>query len=240
MRIIADTHTHTIASTHAYSTAQEMIAAAAEKGLYAIALTDHGYAMPGSPGKWFFESLGAIPSTYNGVRVLKGVEANILDKDGTLDMTDEVLADLEWVVASIHGLLWKGKPSVEAVTNAYLNLAKNPNVNVIGHSGTPKFKYDYNTVIPELARNGKLIEINDNTFFFRKSSCENCVEIAKTCKKFGAYVVVNSDAHFSSKVGHFSCAIEMLNEIDFPQELIINSDEIRFKKYLEQNGISLV
>ena len=71
MKIIADTHTHTIASTHAFSTAQEMIAAAAEKGLYAIALTDHGYAMPGSPGKWYFECLGAIPSTFNGVRVLK-------------------------------------------------------------------------------------------------------------------------------------------------------------------------
>lgn len=239
MKIIADTHTHTIASTHAFSTAQEMIAAAAEKGLYAIALTDHGYAMPGSPGKWYFECLGAIPSTFNGVRVLKGVEANVMDFDGTLDMKDEVLKDLEWVIASIHYGLCKGKASVEKTTNAYLNLAKNPYVKVIGHSGTPKFKYDYERVIPELARNGKLIEINDNTFYSRKQSCENCVEIAKVCKKHGANIVVNSDAHFSSRVGHCSSAFEMLREIDFPQELIINSDESRFKEYLRQNGISL-
>lgn len=239
MKIIADTHTHTIASTHAFSTAQEMIAAAAEKGLYAIALTDHGYAMPGSPGKWYFECLGTIPSTFNGVRVLKGVEANVMDFDGTLDMKDEVLKDLEWVIASIHYGLCKGKASVEKTTNAYLNLAKNPYVKVIGHSGTPKFKYDYERVIPELARNGKLIEINDNTFYSHKQSCENCVEIAKVCKKQGAYIVVNSDAHFSSRVGHCSSAFEMLREIDFPQELIINSDEIRFKEYLRQNGISL-
>ncbi|MGN0456558.1 MAG: phosphatase [Acutalibacteraceae bacterium] len=239
MKIIADTHTHTIASTHAFSTAQEMIAAAAEKGLYAIALTDHGYAMPGSPGKWYFECLGTIPSTFNGVRVLKGVEANVMDFDGTLDMKDEVLKDLEWVIASIHYGLCKGKASVEKTTNAYLNLAKNPYVKVIGHSGTPKFKYDYEKVIPELARNGKLIEINDNTFYSRKQSCENCVEIAKVCKKHGANIVVNSDAHFSSRVGHCSSAFEMLREIDFPQELIINSDESRFKEYLRQNGISL-
>ena len=239
MKIIADTHTHTIASTHAFSTAQEMIAAAAEKGLYAIALTDHGYAMPGSPGKWYFECLGAIPSTFNGVRVLKGVEANVMDFDGTLDMKDEVLKDLEWVIASIHYGLCKGKASVEKTTNAYLNLAKNPYVKVIGHSGTPKFKYDYEKVIPELARNGKLIEINDNTFYSHKQSCENCVEIAKVCKKHGANIVVNSDAHFSSRVGHCSSAFEMLREIDFPQELIINSDESRFKEYLRQNGISL-
>ena len=51
MKIIADTHTHTVASTHAYSTAQEMITAAKEKGLYAIALTDHAYRMPGAPGE---------------------------------------------------------------------------------------------------------------------------------------------------------------------------------------------
>ena len=239
MKIIADTHTHTIASTHAFSTAPEMIAAAAEKGLYAIALTDHGYAMPGSPGKWYFECLGAIPSTFNGVRVLKGVEANVMDFDGTLDMKDEVLKDLEWVIASIHYGLCKGKASVEKTTNAYQNLAKNPYVKVIGHSDTPKFKYDYERVIPELARNGKLIERNDNTFYSRKQSCENCVEIAKVCKKHGANIVVNSDAHFSSRVGHCSSAFEMLREIDFPQELIINSDESRFKEYLRQNGISL-
>ena len=144
------------------------------------------------------------------------------------------------MVASIHCGLCKGKASVEAATNAYLKLAENPYVNVIGHSGTPKFKYDFERVIPELAHNGKLIEINDNTFYCRKDSCENCVEIAKLCKKHGAYIIVNSDAHFSSRVGHCSCAMEMLEEIDFPQELIINTDESRFKKYLEQNGISLV
>lgn len=239
MKIIADTHTHTIASTHAYSTAQEMINAAANRGLYAIALTDHGYAMPGSPGKWFFESLGAIPPVFNDVRVLKGIEANVVDLDGTLDMKDSVLSGLEWVVASIHGGLCKGNPTVESVTNAYLRLAKNPYVKVIGHSGTPKYKYDYEKVIPVFAQNGKLVEINNNTFNFRKSSCKNCVEIAKVCKRVGASVIVNSDAHFSSRVGVVDNALEMLREIDFPEELIINSDESRFKEYLQKNGVSL-
>ena len=51
MKLIADTHTHTIASTHAYSTLQEMVHAASEKGLFAIGITDHGYSMPGGPGR---------------------------------------------------------------------------------------------------------------------------------------------------------------------------------------------
>lgn len=239
MKLIADTHTHTISSTHAYSTAQEMIAAAANRGLYALALTDHGYAMPGSPGPWFFESLGAIPKYVNGVRVLKGVEANVMDLDGRLDIQDNVLASLEWVVASIHGGLCSGKPDIASCTNAYLKLADNPYIRVIGHSGTPEYKYDYERVIPVFAKKGKLIEINNNSFYFRKSSCENCLEIAKVCKKFGAMIVVNSDAHFSSKVGECAQALELLKGIDFPEELIVNSDEDRFKSYLIKNGISV-
>ena len=240
MKIIADTHTHTIASTHAYSTAQEMIGAAAKKGLYAIALTDHGYAMPGSPGRWFFESLGAIPPVVEGVRVLKGVEANVINLDGELDMPERVLRGLEWVVASIHGGLIEEKPSLERSTNAYLALAENPYVRVIGHSGTPEFKYDYERVIPIFKQNGKLVEINNNTFHFRKGSCKNCMEIARVCKATGTPIIINSDAHFSSRVGEFSSALDALREIDFPEELIINSSESRFKSYLCENGISLL
>lgn len=56
MKIIADLHTHTVASTHAYSTLQEMVTAASEMGLSAIAVTDHGVEMPGAPkaGTWYF------------------------------------------------------------------------------------------------------------------------------------------------------------------------------------------
>ena len=65
-RIIADLHTHTLASTHAYSSVTEMIRAAAEKGLYAIALTDHARTMPGAPREWYFSSLHELPLHYRG------------------------------------------------------------------------------------------------------------------------------------------------------------------------------
>ena len=85
MKIIADLHTHTIASTHAYSTVTEMAQAAADAGLYALALTDHGRRMPGAPGAYYFESLGLIPKELFGVRMLKGMEANITDYEGNID-----------------------------------------------------------------------------------------------------------------------------------------------------------
>ena len=94
MKIIADTHTHTIASTHAYATITEMTAEAAKLGLYAFAVTDHGIDMPGAPQLWYFHNLCAVPSTFMGVRVIKGAEANIAEFDGSLDLPEYTLAQL--------------------------------------------------------------------------------------------------------------------------------------------------
>ena len=232
--IIADLHTHTLASTHAYSSLTEVVRAAKAKGLYAVAVTDHGYAMPGALGKWYFSNLGVVPQYFEGVLVLRGAEANLLDYSARLDLPENELESLDWVVASIHDPLRPKdhEPTVEECTALWLRAAQNPHIRVIGHSGSPKYRYDYERVIPEFGRCGKLVEINENSFSVRKSSIPNCVEIAKLCKKYGVPVVVNSDAHFSASVGVFPESISMLSELDFPRELVINSSRERLEEYL--------
>ena len=128
-RIIADLHTHTLASTHAYSSVTEMIRAAADKGLYAIALTDHARTMPGSP-----REVGTSPPShelplhYRGVMNLAGIEANVLDFEGHLDIEPRDIPRMDWVVASIHHLPLEGlqDPDVEKCTQLWLNVAKTP------------------------------------------------------------------------------------------------------------------
>lgn len=237
MKIVADAHTHTIASTHAYSTVQEMARAAADVGLYAIAITDHCSAMPGAPAKFYFDNIYAIPDFLYGVRILRGAEANVINFDGELDLPQRLQNHLEWIVASMHQITLKGKPTVEKCTNAWLKVAQNPYVNVIGHSGTPEFEYDYERVIPVFAESGKLIEINNSSFKTRKCSVANCARIAQLCKKHNAKIIVNTDSHFSSSVGAADNALQMLKEIDFPKELIVNSDIDKFKEHLTLNGI---
>ncbi len=239
MNIIADTHCHSLASTHAYSTIEEMINAASKKGLYAIAITDHARTMAGAPGKWYFENLCVIPDYVNKVRVLKGIEANICDYNGSLDEDEFVLSKLDWVVASMHEITLKPNFDIDACTNAWLNIAKNPYVNVIGHSGVSAFAYDYERVIKEFGRNGKLVEINNTSFRVRHDAISNCKKIAKLCKKYSVSVVVNSDAHFSSQVGEVDKAIGLLKEIEFPRELILNANLERFKNYLENKSINI-
>lgn len=237
MKIIADTHCHTIASTHAYSTVMENITAAKSQGLYALAITDHAEHMPGSPGTWYFNNLKAIPKVVEGVNVLKGIEGNVLNVKGELDIPQNLFEPLDWVIASIHDAAYTGNHGTEECTETWLNICKNPLVNVIGHSGRyPSFIYDFEKVIPEFGRNGKLVEINESSFSTKHGQdCKkNCKDIALMCKKHRVNVILNSDAHFCTNVGKFSNAISLLKEIDFPEELIINADINRFKNYLEE------
>ena len=183
--IIADLHTHTIASTHAYSTVTEMVQAAAAKGLYALAITDHARTMPGAPREWYFSSLYELPLHYRGVMTLAGIEANVLDFEGHIDLEKKDGERLDWVVASIHHLPLEGlqKPDVEKCTHLWLQVAKNPKVHVIGHSGDPLYAYDIDKVIPVFGEQHKLVEINNHSFVARKENIANCKKIALACKK---------------------------------------------------------
>lgn len=238
MRIIADLHTHTIASTHAYATINEMTEQASALGLFALAITDHARTMPGAPGPFYFESLGILPKYLKGVRLLAGIEANICDYKGNLDVEPELQNKLDWIVASMHTLTLDGKPSVEKCTNAYLQLAKNPNVNVIGHSGSEYYLYDYDAVIPQFAKEGKLVEINSSAFRYKKDCMGNCIKIAQLCKKYGARICVNTDSHFTHTLGKAYETLDVLKDIDFPEKLVVNANIDNLKSYFDEKHIS--
>ena len=82
MKFVADTHTHTISSGHAYSTLDELVKEASKKGLEVIAITDHTPAMPGGAHAFHFANLRIIPKEMYGVRILRGAETNIMDYEG--------------------------------------------------------------------------------------------------------------------------------------------------------------
>ncbi|GFP38274.1 putative hydrolase, partial [Candidatus Hakubella thermalkaliphila] len=97
MRILADLHVHTLASGHAYSTIEEIAAAAAAKQLEVVAITDHGPAMPGGPHEYYFGNLWVLPAEVGGVTILRGAEVNILEEHGRLDLPEVLLKQLDIV-----------------------------------------------------------------------------------------------------------------------------------------------
>lgn len=237
MNILVDTHTHTNASTHAYSTLEENVRRAKQIGLEAIALTNHAPGMPDSPHIWHFVNMPRnIPREIDGVKILYGVEADIIDTDGTLDIDSGVLSMLDVVIASMHRDTFTPQ-NRKAHTQAYLNALQNPYVDIIGHSGSPDYEYNVDTVLALAKKEGKMIEINNNSHLIRRGSISNCINIAKKCMDLGVYVVVSSDAHFSGNVGNFFEAMSMLEEIGFPEELIANTTLEKFLSVLRRRKL---
>lgn len=233
MRIEVDTHIHSIASSHAYSTIQEITAAAHSKGLKIVALTDHGPALPGAPHIWYFLNLRELPEYINKVRLLKGIEANICDSNGTLDIEDGYLKNLEFVLASMHdSCILPG--TKEQNTEALVNALSNKYVDAVAHPGNPLYTVDIEAVVKAAAKYNKLIEINNNSFKIRTGSYNNCREFVEQCKKYGVRMLCGSDSHFSQTVGVFDKVIELLEEMKVPEKLIISTSAQTFEKYLEE------
>ncbi len=230
-QVLVETHCHTSASSHAYCTLLEMVSYAHRIGLEGITITDHGPAMVDSTHLWHFQCQWQWPKEMEGIRVYSGAEVNIMGVDGSVDLPEETLGQMDFVVASAHGGLTPAMNYDEA-TQAYLNLLNNPHIDVLGHSGTPAYAYDIDCVLKEATRLDKVIEINNHSFYVRKKSIPNCVEIAKAAKRYGTKICISTDAHICYELGHHEDALAMLAEIDFPEELIINRNREAFEAHI--------
>jgi putative hydrolase len=231
LQILVDTHIHSVASGHAYSTIQEIAAAASKKGLKIAAITDHGPEMKGAASVIYFGNYRVIPENIYGVRILKGIEANIIDYDGNIDLPVKYLKKMEFVIASLHEIIIQPS-TMEDHTNAFVNVLKNPYIDAVGHPGNPVYKIDIEKVVATAKEYNKLIEINNSSFRVRKGSYENCKNILKKCKEYRTRVVCGSDAHISFDVGVFDKVNQMLQEVDMPEELVLSVSPRRFEDYL--------
>ena len=146
MTPVLDLHTHTLASGHAYSTISEMAAAAAERGLRTLGITEHGPATPGTCQWLYFKNLIVVPRVMAGVQILLGAELNILDTAGRLDMTAEQMERLDIRIAGIHGNCWEGG-SRSANTDAVVSVMANPLVDIISHPADGTADLDFEALV---------------------------------------------------------------------------------------------
>jgi len=237
LKLVADTHTHTISSGHAYSTLQENAREAELRGIEAMAMTDHGPSMPGASTLLHFWNLGVIPQYINNVRIIKGAEANIIDYSGALDMPGELLSTLEFVNASFHDItITPG--TVEENTNGLISALMSPFVDAVAHPGNPLFQVDIDKVVKTAAEYNKLIELNNGSFRSRKGCLNNCTEFVRKCKKYGARITCGSDAHICYDIGKFNVIQQIIEEAGMPEELIISTSLSRVEEYLQDRRAS--
>lgn len=237
MQFIADLHTHTLCASHAFNTLTEMTAAAREMGLAALALTDHAPAMPDAPHIWHFANLSALPRRQNGVTVLYGAEVNVMDTKGGLDLPQAMLAGMDWVVASIHSPCMPGVLTCKEATRLWLSVAENPYVDCIGHSEQQNYRYDYDLVTKAFAKNHKVVELNGNSVNVRRDGIPNMKLLLAACLKNGCHIALDTDAHSTTQLqGNMPPLLAMLEEMQFPQELVVNATRQNLVNELKLHG----
>ena len=227
MKYLSDLHTHSIVSGHAYTTLLENINYCAEKGIKVLGTSEHAPSMPGAPHYWYFGNLKVVPRVINGVTILKGCEANILDIEGSLDMSDEASKNLDYMIASFHEPVFKPR-STEENTLAILNVMdKYDKVEILGHLGNPNYELDYEAIVKKAKEKNIMIEINNSSLLgsSRVGSDVNCKKVALLCREIGTKVILTSDSHINTCIGVFNKGIELLEEIQMPKELVMNDPE---------------
>jgi len=238
MKIELDPHCHTIMSGHAFGTVIENAAEAERKGLRLIAVTDHAPKMPGSAQTIYFQNLRALPRFIGSVEIFSGSELNIFDKDGSVDLPQDLISQLDVNIASLHPPCYPPSTTDEH-TGAVMRAMENPYIDIIGHFGDPRYPIDIETVVKKALETGTMIELNNaslNPKGFRAGGEGVILELIKTCVKFGVMVVISSDAHFSSSVGDMAFALKLAAEAGLPENLTANSSVGLFKSLLKKRG----
>jgi len=232
-----DLHTHTISSGHAFSTINENAQAASEKGIKLLAVTDHGPAVLGSlVNPYFFDCKNRTPQIIHGVRVLFGVEANIINADGDLDLSEELLNKLDFVAVGFHADCGYVEQGIEKDTEVLIKVMQKPYVKIIVHPYNNKIAIDMEKVALASITNNVLLEINASYFYRNYIKREGCWERLTTMirifKENNQKMIIGSDAHHSSEVGRFEEVIARFAELGITEDDVFNNDVAGVLKFL--------
>jgi len=234
MKPLIDLHTHTVASTHAYSTLTENISHAQNVGLKILGLSDHAPALPSTTCPAYFANLKILPTEFGDLKLLRGVELNILNSKGEVDLPKEITDGLDYAIASIH-LPCFIQENLEGNTAALIHAMDHDKVIMIGHPDDDRFPVNYEKLVLAAKSKNVLLEVNNSSLgpnSFRVGARENVIKMLGLCKEHGLAIMMSSDAHFHSEVGNFDRVLEVLREVDFPMDLVMNYNVEAFLKRL--------
>lgn len=251
--IFADMHTHTIFSLHAYSTLEENLRVAKERGMKYIAVTDHYYQDGTENNKknentriqYMEERINAF-SNILGVQVISSAEFN-LGQYAERSKYWNKISKLRYRPIGLHSfandratLLYDDvyrmfEDSLRDYTT-FVHIERE--LGAINHkkygeglnNSHAKF---LDSIVKMAVENDILLEVNESTLVTNNGgSADRLKYWIHTARNMDALIVLGSDAHFSLEVGNFENSIKLLNEVNYPKDLILNCNEELFKKKL--------
>ncbi len=236
--IRGDLHMHTTA-TDGKNTIREMAEAAKKRGLKYIAITDHSKRVTMANGldakrlRKHWEEIDKVNEEIKGIEILKGIECDILE-DATLDLSDDVLKDADWVVAVLHYGL---KQPREQIMKRLLHAIQSPNVSAIGHpSGRILLKragadINYTEVFQAASDHGVMMEINAHPARLDLDDIH-----ARAAKEKGIPIVINTDAHTTDGFDVLQYGVFQARRAGLEKEDVANTRTLaQFRKLLRNS-----
>ena len=248
MKLLADYHIHSNNCKFKIvkSSIEDIARKANSMGLKEIAITDHGY-------KHFFASnkqkllasrkiIKELNSTLD-TNVLLGIEADVLSEDGTLDIDNETLANIDVLIIGYHKMIKTDfasyfgrqkntKEAISSATDAFVNAIKRYDVDIVAHPGAG-IKLDLYRLGKTCAEYDVLVEINNRHADFSDDEMKDLI-------RSGCQFVVSSDSYGVNSVGKVDNALELIKKYEIPSDRVVNveffeSDKTQLDKEIDSD-----
>ena len=223
--LVGDLHMHTNA-TDGTATLEEMVAAAQARGLKYIAITDHSQrvsmanGLDGERARRQWEAIDRLNAKLKGFQVLKGIECDILEKGG-MDLSDDVLAEADWVVASVH--YGQNQPR-DQITKRIVDALRNPNVSAIAHptgrliNRRKPYDVDLEEVFAVAKAERKVLELNANPWRLDLDDVA-----CASAKRHGIPIVISTDAHSTGDLNKMRYGVLQARRAGLTKKDVVNA-----------------
>jgi len=223
--IRGDVHMHTI-ETDGRNTIEEMAEAARDRGYEYIAITDHSKNLAFANGLTderalaHIERIRMVEKKMKGIRILAGIEVDILG-DGSLDLSDSVLEEMDIVIASVHSLFNQDRATM---TDRLLKAIANPNTSLIGHPTGRQllrrdaYQFDFDAVLKAAAKHKVAMELNS----YPERLDLNDVHL-RLAKQHGVKIVINTDSHHTSHMEKIRYGITQARRAWLTKDDVLNT-----------------
>lgn len=229
-----DTHIHSIASGHAFNTINEIMQESKKKGLELIAITDHGPNMEGGPHAGYFSMGNRVPKKFDNIEILFGCEANIINSEGTIDLSYEIIKKLDILLVGFHELTKYSNQGIKENTRALINALEKYPIDIVSHPYRKAFPICVQEVAYYAAKNNILLELN-NSLFTNASieTIEYTRDLIRYMKKYKGKAIIGSDAHILNEIGNDFAIRKLSDELEI-EGLEIICDRERLLEFLKR------
>ncbi len=229
--LTVDFHVHTFFSHCGIHTHLEMLKRGKELGMDAVAITDHGPELEARSTGPFWDRLN-VP--VEGIRLLKGMECNLSNDRGDIDLQKKYLPYMDIVLLGLHPNTEKGLGEAVYTDMLIAAIEKNPTIDIITHPNDASYPVEFQRLALAAKRNGIALELNNSKTLLQRIGDEVTSQLIRVCKDVECRMAICSDAHAIEELGRDDSVRPLLEQEKFPSELIINDTTQKAYAFLER------